>query len=106
MLGWYVWDGENVKTVPDMETWAKQFNGMANRRVAKDAANGVTVSTVFLGVDHQFGGGRPLLFETMIFGGEFDQECERYSTAAEARIGHKQWCDKLGIKAESLDGKK
>jgi hypothetical protein len=49
----------------------------------------VQVSTVFLGLDHNFGFGRkPLLFETMIFGGKHDQYQERYSTYKEAEKGH------------------
>ena len=32
--------------------------------------------------------GRPILYETMVFGGVLDQECERYYTRAEAIKGH------------------
>ena len=47
------------------------------------------VSTVFLGLNHQFGDGPPLIFETMIFSpGPLDQECWRYSTESEALVGH------------------
>jgi hypothetical protein len=57
-------------------------------RIAKDAIGDVEVSTVFLGIDRSFGSGPPLLFETMVFGGELDDEQERYSTEAEALAGH------------------
>lgn len=50
--------------------------------------DGVRVSTVFLGLDHQFGDGPPILFETMIFGGAHDQFQRRYYTWAEAVNGH------------------
>ena len=43
-----------------------------------------------MGLDHAFMGGPPLLFETMIFGGEHDQFQERYSTWEEAMAGHKK----------------
>ncbi|MDX1247536.1 hypothetical protein GHK05_20720 [Sinorhizobium meliloti] len=48
------------------------------------------VSTVFLGLDHQFGRGPPLLFETMAFrkGGGDCEQCERYSTWDDAEAGH------------------
>ncbi|MCX4232111.1 hypothetical protein [Streptomyces ortus] len=48
------------------------------------------VSTVWLGLDHNYGDGPPLLFETMVFGeGSWaEQDCQRYSTELEARIGH------------------
>ena len=57
--------------------------------------NGAKISTVFLGIDHQFGmGSPPILFETMVFGGELDQEQERYCTYREAEEGHKRWVAK------------
>ena len=58
-------------------------------RVAKTQAGGYTISTVFLGFDHQFGDGPPLIFETMVFGdGPLDNECDRYPTEADAVEGH------------------
>lgn len=47
------------------------------------------VSTVWLGIDHGFGRTHaPMIFETMIFGGELDGEVWRYSTEEQARAGH------------------
>lgn len=46
------------------------------------------VSTVFLSLDHNWGDGPPILFETMIFGGEHDGYQERYRTWEEAEEGH------------------
>jgi hypothetical protein len=59
-------------------------------RVGSDTVNGHRVSTVFLGLDHQYGDGPPLVFETMIFPPDSWSEvyCERYSTWAEAEAGH------------------
>ncbi len=56
--------------------------------MAKDSVGDVNVSTVHLGLDHAWGCGPPLIFETMVFGGEHDQECWRYSNLADAREGH------------------
>ena len=50
----------------------------------------ITVSTVFLGVDHSFTNEAPILWETMVFGGGKDQECVRYATKEEALKGHKK----------------
>lgn len=52
--------------------------------------NGFRVSTVWLGLDHAFGGPGPLIFETMVFMGETfsDKDCERYATEADALTGH------------------
>jgi hypothetical protein len=57
-----------------------------------------TVSTVWLGIDHGFGGYmtrpgevyRPVIFETMIFSADdhYDTQCVRYATEAEATEGH------------------
>ena len=51
---------------------------------------GGLVSTVFLCLDHSFGGGRPLIFETMVFSKKSCSELDmdRYATEEEARAGH------------------
>jgi hypothetical protein len=86
--GKYILDASGVPLrCDDLTVWAR-FMGMERRRVAIDRVNGAEVSTVFLGIDHSFGSGGPLLFETMIFGGEHDQWCDRYSTRQEAFAGH------------------
>jgi hypothetical protein len=54
--------------------------------------DGVEVSTVFLGLDHAWGKGPPMLFETMIFGGEHDQYQERCSTWEQAEEMHRRAC--------------
>lgn len=51
----------------DLLTWARWFEG-AERVVHQENVGELFVSTVFLGLDHQFVGGPPLLFETMVFG--------------------------------------
>jgi hypothetical protein len=52
------------------------------------------ISTVFLSLDHNWGDGPPLIFETMVFGGKYDQEQERYATETEALAGHERWVAK------------
>lgn len=56
--------------------------------------NETVVSTVYLAIDHSWGDGPPLIFETMVFGGKYDREQERYSTEAEALAGHARWVEK------------
>lgn len=56
--------------------WVKIFDDK-KRLVAKTKVGKALVSTVFLGVDHNFEKGPPILWETMVFGGPHDQECER-----------------------------
>ena len=75
---------------PNILRWARWYES-ADRRVAwSDISQGVHVSTVFLGIDHNFGGGPPLLYETMVFGGPMDQHQERYTTREEAVAGHEE----------------
>ncbi len=69
--------------------WAKWMeNTKFNHHVADDSIGGVRVSTVFLGLDHAFSGGPPILWETQVFGGPLDGEMIRYSSRETALAGH------------------
>lgn len=48
----------------------------------------VLVSTVFLGIEHGFHNGKPVLFETMVFGGKHNGYQDRYTSLTEAFEGH------------------
>ncbi len=91
---YYVLKGKKAVPVGDVTEWAKQFDGI-DRIVAKTDIKNVRISTVFLGLDHQWGVGTPLIFETLVFGGKFDQEMDRYSTWEEAEEGHKKMVTKV-----------
>ena len=85
--GKYILKDKKPVEETDLLKWAEWFE-TADRVVAKTKIGEQEVSTVFLGLDHSFWGGKPLLFETMIF-----PECEyqeRYSTWEEAEEGHKR----------------
>lgn len=63
----------------------------ATRWQLKTKVKGCEISTVDLGLDHSFGIGAPLYYETMIFGDDkFEGYQERYSTKKEAKKGHKE----------------
>lgn len=74
------------------EEWAASLADLDAKRVGLDVVDGVEVSTVWLGIDHSFGVGEPLIFETMLFCDDVDDSrhyaCTRYSTEAQARRGH------------------
>lgn len=93
MLGKYILKGKTPVAEPDVLKWAEWFETHdKDRQVAvTELKNGkVLVSTVFLGLDHNFTGhGQPLLFETMIFGGKHDQEQIRTTSWAKAESAHK-----------------
>lgn len=77
----YILDDErNPVRVKNIDEWGDWFQDFKMRRVAETHIGKIRVSTVFLGIDHSFGGGPPILFETMIFGGELDQWQERCCT--------------------------
>jgi hypothetical protein len=102
MSGYYVLDAAGQPLpAKSVEEWARWFEATssddaAGRRVARDRIDGgVEVSTVFLGMDHSFLLGAPLLFESMIFGGRYDSHLWRYSTRAEAVAGHARVLDAL-----------
>jgi hypothetical protein len=54
--------------VEDTLDWAIWFDQSKNRIVAQEMVGQLWVSTVFLGLDHNFGDGPPVLWETMVFG--------------------------------------
>jgi hypothetical protein len=88
--GHYMMDeAGNVIPARSLIAWAMWMGNPDKRRVGDDLIDSVRVSTVFLGLDHSFCGGPPLLWETMVFGGEHDGYQERYHTREEAIEGHK-----------------
>ena len=72
----YILDGHTPVRATLLE-WGRWMQVNAKRRrVAVTQGKGVRVSTVFLGVDHQYQDGPPILFETMVFGGKLDDETQ------------------------------
>ncbi len=100
------------KPIPLME-WARRFEDPAYKIIKQTTLPGgyKWVSTVWLGLDHNFAlGGPPLIFETMVFGprdlGPPDEygrrfqasyDTERWSTEQEARYGHELVCKKWRV---------
>ena len=90
---YYILEGTEIKPTDDLLGWARWFENSDNRRIAATEVGGAMVSTVFLGIDHGFAqGGEPILFETMIFGLNDDDEYQwRYADLEEAiMIGHEK----------------
>jgi hypothetical protein len=73
----------------DPAAWNEHMGDLVRtrrRHVGLDEIGQLRVSTVFLGIDHNFGRtGPPLFFETMVFGNGYQ---ERYCTWQEAKDGH------------------
>ena len=91
MSRWYILDNNNkpvAKPVLEASQWLEDND---NRRIVKrDEIGDILVSTVFLGLDHAWDSDIPVLWETMIFGGEHDQYQERYTSYEDALEGHKK----------------
>lgn len=85
----------------NLSDWAEQFE-KSNRSIAvhHDPDMRGNVSTVFLGLDHGYGDGPPILFETMIFGGPHDQYQTRCSTYEQALAMHERAIQKLSEAGE------
>jgi len=69
-------------------------------RIAETFTEDCRISTVWLGLNHQYGDGPPVIFETMVFGGGLDQDAERWCTEEEARAGHERWVEKVRHEAD------
>lgn len=83
-MNFYARDGSEMT----IEQWTALLDNLEYKRVAWTKLGDVVVSTVWLGIDHNWSGaGGPVIFETMVFGGSL-QEQRRYSTEAEALDGH------------------
>jgi hypothetical protein len=95
-----------VAEVPDLMEWAMWFEAN-DRDIAKTETELHLISTVFLGLDHNFfGRGPPVLFETMVFtragngGVAFPDDCFRYCSWDDADAGHRAAVRRV-LKAEA-----
>lgn len=92
--------GERVRIKPSIfydrqgkpitpEEWHALFADKSYQKVRQTkATDEVTVSTVWLGIDHSHGGEVPVIFETMICGGKREGEQFRYATEEAALADH------------------
>jgi len=100
--GYYILDGHEPVMVSPEEWRNWRVKNDEQRTVAKDQIGEVCVSTVFLGIDDSFGSGPPILFESMVFGGRYDEDMDRYETWEEAEAGHRAMVEK--VKADTPPG--
>ena len=103
MSSFHAWNRETGEITPSEPTESNR--SAAARQVGLDSVGDYRVSTVFLGLDHGFGGAR-LWFETMVFKGDSyaDRYCDRYETAEQAKAGHLDTVNKLLAGTLELDG--
>ena len=89
-MAWYILDENNkpVKAVSIMESAEQLEKNPERKAVKQEHIDDIFISTVFLGLDHAWDSDIPVLWETMIFGGEHDQYQERYTSYEDALKGH------------------
>lgn len=71
-----------------LEEWSELRGIGSYASVALDEVNGLTVSTIWLGLNHNWRGTPPHIFETMVFGPDRTKLATRYATLADAEAGH------------------
>lgn len=104
MLKYYKLDGKMAVQCSSLLEWGEWMQ-YANTRVLYDEIFEIHVSTVFLGLNHNFcGKGDPILFETMVFlpNGK-PRNMRRYFTWGEAEQGHKEIADLVRAEAMEAD---
>jgi hypothetical protein len=86
---YYILDGKTPRATADIYEYA-EFSAKFSKRIVKKThfPDGVQVSTIFLTCEAGKRDGMPVLFETMVFGGDHDEYTERYCTWDEAEAGH------------------
>jgi len=112
-MGYYILnDAREPVHIFDTFEWACWFEAhTADRIVKQEYAGNYRISTVFLGLDHNFSritlgkSGPPILFETMVFP-RFgkrgnDLLCERCSTWAEAEAQHEAIASRIRAATDS-----
>ena len=91
MIGYYDRQGRPI----DYRRYIELMASDDYRRVGLDEFDDLRVSTVWLGLDHNFRRGPLAIFETMIFGGEHDIDCRRYPFEGAALRGHRDAVNNL-----------
>jgi hypothetical protein len=92
MSRWYTLDENNkpIAATSIIEAIAWLDKNPERKAVKQEHIDDVFISTVFLGLDHAWHSDVPVLWETMIFGGEHDQYQERYTSHKDALEGHEK----------------
>jgi hypothetical protein len=94
MIKWYDRQGREIDTF----TFGRLLEDEDYKRVARTMITSTPdlvtydVSTIWLGLDYNWGHGAPIIFETMVFSETLGQDrpCWRYATEDEARAGHEE----------------
>jgi len=102
MSRWYILDDNGEPVEADVLVagrWMEDNHNNSKRVVAfTEVEKDVSLSTIFLGLNHSWTPGKVLLYESLWFGGPLDGDQRRYATRAEAEAGHKEMLEEYGNK--------
>lgn len=88
MAMWYGLDGQPIDAASAERLLADDLARRIAHTTIVTTKGTVTVSTVFLVLNHSFGEGPPVLWESMAFGGPLDEDQRRYASREAAVAGH------------------
>jgi|688.fasta_scaffold525787_2 hypothetical protein len=98
-MSWYILTADNQPVAVSVREASKWIEENPTKKqigfdiLEDENGNEISVSTVFLGLDHSWDNKGLILWETMIFGGINDQYQERYSSYEDALEGHQRAID-------------
>ena len=91
---YYILKNKEIIPVDSVITWAEEFQKQSSiikqNNFRTILGKSIFVSTVFIGINTSLNDEKPLLFETMIFGGKHDHYKVKYHTYNEAEEGHEK----------------
>jgi hypothetical protein len=98
-MSWYILTADNQPVAVSVREASKWIEENPTKKqigfdiLEDENGNEISVSTVFLGLDHSWDNQGLILWETMIFGGINDQYQERYNSYEDALEGHQRAID-------------
>lgn len=88
-MGHYTLDENDLPVLCGNRQQWSDWMQTANIHFGDTQIGEVRVSTVFLGINHDWlRKGKPVLFETLVFGGELNDTRWSYTSAVDAEFGH------------------
>jgi hypothetical protein len=87
------------------DEWTRLFANKKYQILKQTKVGDRLVSTVWLGMNHNFGWGKkPLIFETLVLDDNYSEDDgTRYSSESAARRGHKKFVKKTLARQSELD---
>jgi hypothetical protein len=98
-MSWYILTADNQPVAVSVREASKWIEENPTKKqigfdiLQDENGNEISVSTVFLGLDHSWDNQGLILWKTMIFGGINDEYEERYNSYEDALEGHQRAID-------------